>query len=475
MKNESNWEAKMKNSTKLWVCLTLVFMLVLGFSFTLPAQAANEWFVSPAGSASGAGTMSSPWALQTALNGGPSGSNVRPGDTIWLRGGTYTGSFTSYLTGTAAAPIIVRNYNNERVILEAFHNDEGTTVLTVNQSAYVWFWGFEVTNPFANPTDPSQWAGNTGISVGGSGGAGTKFINLILHDNIGSGIDNYDPAYGSEVYGTLAFFNGRAIHPNHGYGIYTQNGGSSPKVIEDNIFIHNFGEYDIHAYGQAGSLINFVFRGNAWIGSFFLGGSESMGQNNVIDSNFGYGDDADVFHQVMNLGYVGFGPGVRNTVLTNNYIAGGAFLYNTGNAGTSMTGNTVVGTLSGFTSSNFPNNNYYLATWPDPAPHPSPSGVKVFVRPNKYEAGRANIIIYNWDNANTANVDVSNVLNNGDTYEIRDAQNWFGTPIQTGTYTGGSISVPLTSMAFAKPVSIPPNPFWGGISIPANNSTFLCF
>ena len=40
----------------------------------------------------------------------------------------------------------------------------------------------------------------------------------------------------------------------------------------------------------------------------------------------------------------------------------------------------------------FANNTYYSAR---------PTGTKVFVRPNKYEPGRANITIYNWDKAAT--------------------------------------------------------------------------
>src|SRR5215472_3719233 len=76
---------------------------------------AIDHFVAPNGSFSGNGTFNSPWDLQTALNQ-PAG--VLPGDTIWLRGGVYhaptSNGFTSYLAGTAAGPILVRNYNGER-------------------------------------------------------------------------------------------------------------------------------------------------------------------------------------------------------------------------------------------------------------------------------------------------------------------------------------------------------------------------
>src|SRR6185437_8871425 len=34
-----------------------------------------------------------------------------------------------------------------------------------------------------------------------------------------------------------------------------------------------------------------------------------------------------------------------------------------------------------------------------------PSGVRVFVRPNRYEPGRAHVVVYNWDRADTVEID----------------------------------------------------------------------
>ena len=47
-----------------------------------------EFYVAPNGSSNGSGSFGSPWNLQTALN---QPGAVHAGDTIWLRGGTYTG------------------------------------------------------------------------------------------------------------------------------------------------------------------------------------------------------------------------------------------------------------------------------------------------------------------------------------------------------------------------------------------------
>src|ERR1044071_6352849 len=73
------------------------------------------YFVTTAGTSGGDGSNANPWSLSYALSG--AGGQVNPGDTIWARAGTYTGVFTSSLTGTLAAPIIVRAYPGERVVL----------------------------------------------------------------------------------------------------------------------------------------------------------------------------------------------------------------------------------------------------------------------------------------------------------------------------------------------------------------------
>jgi len=78
---------------------------------------------------------------------------------------------------------------------------------------------------------------------------------------------------------------------------------------------------------------------------------------------------------------------------------------------------------------------------------------KAFVRPNAYEKGRANIIIFNWENKETVDVDLSGVLKGGDNFEVRDAQDWFGKPVVTGKYTGEKVSLPMKLTSIGKPVT----------------------
>jgi hypothetical protein len=77
----------------------------------------------------------------------------------------------------------------------------------------------------------------------------------------------------------------------------------------------------------------------------------------------------------------------------------------------------------------------------------TPSAPKVFVRPSAHEAGRAMIVVYNWGSASSVSADLSGVLATGARYEVRNVQNWFGTPVASGTYAGGAISIPMVGVA----------------------------
>ena len=82
----------------------------------------------------------------------------------------------------------------------------------------------------------------------------------------------------------------------------------------------------------------------------------------------------------------------------------------------------------------------------------APTGVWTYVRPNKYEAKRANVTIFNWDQVATAFVDLSSVLSPGDTYVVRDAQNFYGPAVETGVYAGNPVAIAMTGLTKSAPV-----------------------
>lgn len=84
-----------------------------------------------------------------------------------------------------------------------------------------------------------------------------------------------------------------------------------------------------------------------------------------------------------------------------------------------------------------------------------PTGKNIFVRPNTYEPGRANIAVYNWDLSNSVSVNLSNAgLTPGQRFEVRSAENYLGSPVLSNqTYTSGmSVSLPSASRTVATPI-----------------------
>jgi len=49
-------------------------------------------------------------------------------------------------------------------------------------------------------------------------------------------------------------------------------------------------------------------------------------------------------------------------------------------------------------------------------------------------------------------VDLSAVLNVGDRYVVQNAQDFYGSPVASGTYQGGSIQLPMTGITPPAPV-----------------------
>jgi hypothetical protein len=84
-----------------------------------------------------------------------------------------------------------------------------------------------------------------------------------------------------------------------------------------------------------------------------------------------------------------------------------------------------------------------------------PTGVRVFVRPNKFEPGRANIIVYNWDLSKSVQVDLSSVLHMGEEYEIRNSEDYLGPVLLSGSYDGKPLRLPMTDLKVSAPVGGP--------------------
>jgi hypothetical protein len=412
--------------------------------FLAPALvSAADFYVSPSGSAGGSGSIGNPWDLQTALD---QPSAVHPGDNIWLRGGTYTGYFSSHLVGTSAAPIVVRNYPGERAKIDGNYGGNNNTFEI--HGNYTWYWGLEIYNSdpgrWSNvPSDPPLRRGEGVVVIGDH----IKLIHLVIHDTA-QGILTATDTNDNEISGCLIYYNGYdATDRGHGHGIYSANApGNVTKKIRDNIIFEQLG-WGLHGYTEGGSLDNIEYKGNTvfdngglsshgWTTNILLGGLKKA-VSPKLSSNATYNQD----HAGSN--NLGYSAGCSAPTVTDNYLDGDMALKLVSCDQVTMTGNSFYDTVSGFTSSQFPDNTYYASR---------PSGSKVFLRPSTYEPGRAHLTVYNWDLDPTVDVDVSSIMAPGASWILKNAQNPFGAAVATGTYDGGPLSVPMTAMTPATPV-----------------------
>src|SRR5213594_3753187 len=452
------------------------------------------WYASPSGSSDGDGSTR-PWDLQTALHGG--NGKVQPGDTIWLRGGTYTGAVQSTLAGTAAAPVVVRQYPGERAILDAAGATSGLIrgdYFTVKGS-YSTFWGFELTDSDVNRTT------DTRPNLVVANASHVKFINLIVHDG-GIGLFTFSEPVDIEVSGCLVYNNGwQQPNEGNGHGLYIKS-STGPVYVRDNIIFNQFG-YGIHIFTAAGTggLTNIHAEGNVSFNNgavdadplnspnanILFGGSEPVRNGTLVD-NMTYFSPGVGVHNLL----IGFGTLVNEDLtVRNNYAVGGALLLDVGWwQSLTMTDNSLFGatsdmiwlrdaTLTGFQLANnryyrdpsaeawgYINTDYGFSAWQqvsgvgatDRVVTSDPAEPKVFVRPNRYEPGRANVIIYNWSRQAIVPVDLSGSVRIGDRYEVRSVQDFFGAAVLTGTYTGGPVSVPMTGVTPVAPIGGSPTP-----------------
>lgn len=84
-----------------------------------------------------------------------------------------------------------------------------------------------------------------------------------------------------------------------------------------------------------------------------------------------------------------------------------------------------------------------------------PAATKVVVCQNKYESGRAFIVVHNSALRAAVDVDLSGVLRPGGRFEIRNVQDVFGPPVVAGTYAGGEVAIPMSGVAAPVPIGRP--------------------
>ncbi len=450
------------------------------------ALTGTSHYVTTSGTSSGDGTMAHPWDLDDALL---KSNWVSPGDTIWVRGGTYhptvePAKFNIKVGGVSGNPVYIRAYPGERVTIDA-----RIEIYT----PYVVFWGFEVMSSSTDRT--SNQTGSHPSDMTRSGGVGVyaanvTLINNVIHDGR-DGITADADAPNAVIYGNLSYNNGwSAPDRGHGHGVYTQN-ETGTKDIEENIVFNNFGGYSFHTYTEQSYLNNYTFHGNVVMNNDFLVGGLNPAKNISITENY-------VYNTTLQLGYDA--KNNSNLTLENNWLwgQGETSLEVYWWSGVSVSNNCIFNSTSTDVSLRYPsspgsytwNANLYgssasrpfslndssksWAQWLSSTSYDQsskfqngyPSSPQVIVRPNQYDAKRGNIIVFNWTQASNITVDISKLgLQNGDHYTLHNVQNYYAETI-SGTYNGSSINIPMTGWSVAVPI---------GWSEPLKPSTFPNF
>ena len=401
-----------------------------GFEALEKRELLANWCVAPDGLSSNAGTLEAPWDIESAL---VNTADVQPGDTIWLRGGTYyhpdrssgTRGYSFNLQGSAEAPVTVRAYSSERATI-----DGGLHTSGIPRHMRIQDLEIIVSENYMQPRTSSQSGSSPtdlnrpwgGINL--YAGYDIKLVNNVVHANTGNGIGFWGSVSGdSELSGNIIYDNGW-IGPDrhHGHGIYAQNPNSPPdhpdwKHIQDNILYDNY-SFNAQLYGSSIAYVDRfrVARNISYAGAmtddgrFLIGGGRPSEEIMAID-NVGY-------RSSLQVGYGG--PGDDAVVAGNTTLLAGVNIF------------------PGYANLTAEDNvQWHLGD-------SSPTGPLVFLNLNKYDSNRANLAIMALQGETTAELDLSELLEIGDTFHLRDPADFYGDSVYVGTYTGSPVSVPLT-------------------------------
>lgn len=400
-------------------------------------------YVSADGSSQNDGSRERPLDLTTALSAqGP----AKPCDLIWMRGGTYAGSFVSAISGRDGSPILVRQALGERATIDSAGSELPT--LQVNGS-YTWFQDLEITNshPLRTSTQTAGWPSDLKRASGVvARGSHLKFINLVVHD-VTRGFEIGSESVDTEVYGSIVYFNGweGPNQASNGHGIDTRNRVGVRRLI-DNIVFNQYSHGIIAYASETDPTHNMRVEGNILFnnGALSRGGAErdlligggTVAQKPAILNNVTYGKAQ---------ASIGYGAGCTGGLITDNYFAA-QFVLDRCEA--EVKGNTFIAAPAAFLKL-YPGNTY------EPT---QPTATVVRVRPNQYDRGRANVVVINSANQPQVSLDLSQAgLQDGASFAVRDAQDFYGPPVLEGVYSQGKpVSLPMAARAPAKPVGSTP-------------------
>jgi hypothetical protein len=478
--------------------MKLAQCLLLSLWMTTSMCRASQWFVSTNGS--GNGSFGSPWSLQTALTS----SSIRPGDTVWLRNGVYFPVATNVASGGELCWSVGINGTNNNLITFRSYTNEWAAIdrmWTYNwqpfAGGYLRFRDLEFYNslkgnePVINGYTNGPWqhfAWNGGYVANS-----IEIINCVVHD-----VDNFCGSGINSIRGCIFWHVGLSTGLEH--VCYP-----SPQTFSGNISGWHANDVIEH------NIANFLMQSNIIFGTGNTSGGAGGGRDVLADGGSYQIINNYFYNQFSFLPWLGYGyPQTLSylagniSVVNSNIIVGPnpvTYNYNDTNfTSVSFLGNTVYANSTNFPGAGvhwfgssgvltFDYNHYFSTTtvtfenlgvygftfamWRaanssfDIHSTSSNSAVppdSVNIIPNQDQPKRCHIAIYNWTHKDNVPVNLSGVLNAGDGYRLFSAQNYKAGAIQSGTFNGTNISVPMTNLTTA-PILFGTNYVFNGVRL----------
>lgn len=392
-------------------------------------MAGATYVVAPSGTAYNLGTVDSPISLAHAC------ANGKPGNTFLLRGaqGSFVGDFDQQADGTSLAPIAYESYPGERAVID------GSLTLNGDYVRAEWLEGKQ-----------SDWAtrGATHATVFEAFGYHSTFRHCLGHQAVANAFGFWAPVKGGDFYGNIALNSGLSTDPLGGHGCYTQNDGTEQKKVRASFFGPNNG-WGLHAYTESsGNINNFLFEslvaygqgaivsGATGVHPAFLSGTRSR-SNHIYRRCRSYADLPGAAISETN-GTTKSGLTIEDCDLTADSIVDD----DTEWTSVTISGNVVEGS-TGISAAVAAGSTVYAAgAGPD----------RYYVEADEFEDGRAMIVVRNNSGATSQSIDLSAVLDAGDTYAVFDAFNPLAGNVATGTFGGTTITVPMIGLTCEAPL-----------------------
>jgi hypothetical protein len=302
----------------------------------LPAARGHAFYVATNGSDSGPGTLRRPWrTVQRALNA------LRPGQRVYVRGGTYVENLRMMRSGTRSRPIAILGYRGEHPVLRADNSGRFRNPFQFDNAAYVRLHGFTIegsngidnsTNVYAEGRSHDDEVSGNNIRGSQNHGvftdpstSGIQVIGNRIHDN--GTIDSSNKDHAIYVEGRHQLIANNVIYnQRHGHAVQIYPDSDDVLVVDNTIVGTSFRQgYRAAAIivGGDGSTTadhtvivnNIVAFNDIGIYGYFEGGPQGTG--NVAYGNVAYGNrDGNLVNDV--LGLINFGAG---NIVANPHFA----------------------------------------------------------------------------------------------------------------------------------------------------------